>query len=186
MNFAAWFDEGLSYEAFLDRYANPEQRKRWQQVYEQVRLNEAQTRLLQGFSREMKVLVTAGTWCGDCVHQCPLFARFAEQNERIQVRFFDRDDHAELAQALAICGAPRVPSVLFLSEDGYPCGRYGDRTLSRYRQMAVEQLGPACPTGLVPPEDSLLESVVQEWLNEFERIQLMLRLSGRLRQRHGD
>ena len=27
---------------------------------------------------------------------------------------------------------------------------------------------------------------VQEWLDEFERIQLMLRTSGRLRQKHGD
>ena len=42
------------------------------------------------------------------------------------------------------------------------------------------------PTGIAPPEQSLLESVTQEWLNEFERIQLMLRTSGRLRKLHGD
>jgi hypothetical protein len=28
--------------------------------------------------------------------------------------------------------------------------------------------------------------VLQEWLNEFERVQWMLRLSTRLRQKHGD
>ena len=58
--------------------------------------------------------------------------------------------------------------------------------MARYRQMAAEQLGAACPTGLVPPGTEILASVVQEWLNEFERIQLMLRTSGRLRQLHGD
>jgi hypothetical protein len=76
--------------------------------------------------------------------------------------------------------------VLFLSEDGQPCGRYGDRTLSKYRDMAASQLGAACPTGIVPPDQSLTERVVQDWLNEFERIQLMLRTSTRLRELYGD
>lgn len=186
MNFNAKFSDGLPYAEFLEKYGTPEHKQRWQTIYDAVSLNNDQIELLQRFVREMKVLVTAGAWCGDCVNQCPIFARFAEANDKIQVRFFDRDDEAELAQALAVCGAPRVPSVLFLSEDGYPCGRSGDRTLSRYRQMAATQLGPACPTGIHGPDDGSLAVVTQEWLDEFERIQLMLRTSGRLRGVHGD
>src|SRR5690606_29904239 len=110
---------------------------------------------------------------------------FAEMTDTIQLRFFDRDDHEVIAKALQICGAARVPAVMFLSEDGFPCGRYGDRTLSKYRKMAADLTGAACPTGL-GRDDELLAAVVQEWLNEFERIQLMLRTSGRLRQKHGD
>jgi hypothetical protein len=79
-----------------------------------------------------------------------------------------------------------VPSVLFLSEDGFPCGRAGDRTLSAYRDIAARQLGPSCPTGIAPPDKTLLENVVQDWVSEFERIQLMLRTSSRLRQLHND
>jgi len=186
MNFQSQFNDGLTYRDFLDKYGTEEHKRRWQSIYEQVRLTDEQRQVLQGFQREMLVLVTAGTWCGDCVNQCPIFARFEEVNPRIRVRFFDRDEHPQLADTLAICGAPRVPSVLFLSEDGYVCGRYGDRTLSKYRRMAQEQLGPACPTGMHAPEDGLLEAATQDWLNEFERIQLMLRLSGRLRKLHGD
>jgi hypothetical protein len=52
--------------------------------------------------------------------------------------------------------------------------------------MAAEQLGAACPTGIVPPAQPLLDAVIQDWLNEFERIQLMLRTSGRLRKLHND
>jgi hypothetical protein len=52
--------------------------------------------------------------------------------------------------------------------------------------MAADQLGPACPTGIVPPGGDLLGRVVQEWLDQFERVQLMLRTSARLRERHGD
>jgi hypothetical protein len=52
--------------------------------------------------------------------------------------------------------------------------------------MAADQLGAACPTGIVPEEQSLLAAVTQDWLNEFERIQLILRTSARLRAVHGD
>jgi hypothetical protein len=34
--------------------------------------------------------------------------------------------------------------------------------------------------------DDSIAVVVADWLEEFERVQLILRLSGRLRQLHGD
>ncbi len=76
--------------------------------------------------------------------------------------------------------------LVFLSEDFQEVFRYGERTLSIYRKLAADQLGPSCPTGLVPPSPDAIALSVSEWLNEFERAQLVLRLSPRLRQRHGD
>jgi hypothetical protein len=73
-----------------------------------------------------------------------------------------------------------------MAEDGAACGRYGDRTLAKYRDSAASLTGAACPTGLVPLDKPLQSAVVQEWLDQFERVQLMLRLSPRLRQKHGD
>ncbi|MBM4077470.1 MAG: thiol reductase thioredoxin, partial [Planctomycetes bacterium] len=130
--------------------------------------------------------VVAGAWCGDCIQQCPIFEHFAQTTPRIKIHYFDRDDQGDLADHLSICGGRRVPSVLFLSEDFAPCGRAGDRTLSKYRDMASSLDGAACPTGLVAPTNSLQSDVIQDWLNEFECIQLMLRLSPRLRSKHGD
>jgi thiol-disulfide isomerase/thioredoxin len=186
MDFATTFEQGLSYDAFLAKFGTDEHKRRWKAVYDQVAISEQQRALLLSFRRDMKVLVVAGAWCGDCVNQCPIFAHFALANEKIRIRYFDRDASPELAKELAMCGAPRVPAVLFLSEDNLPCGRAGDRTLSTYRDMAARQLGPSCPTGIAPPDKTLLQNVVQDWLNEFERIQLMLRTSSRLRQIHGD
>jgi hypothetical protein len=102
------------------------------------------------------------------------------------VRYLDRDEHADLQQALRINGGNRVPVVVFFSEDGEEVARYGERTLSKYRQMMRDQTGPSCPTGIVVPGDPLLVQVTQDWLNEFERVQWLLRLSPRLRQMHGD
>ena len=186
MDWGKVFAEGLSYRDFLAKHATPDQQKRWQAVYDSVTLTGDQRELLGGFVREMRVLCIAGAWCGDCVNQCPILARIAEQNPRIAVRFVDRDVQAAAQEAAMMNGGRRVPAVIFLSEDDYECGRYGDRTLATYRQMAADRLGPACPTGIVPPGPALLTAATAEWLGQFERNQLMLRLSKRLREKHGD
>jgi hypothetical protein len=186
MNFAAKFAAGLEYQPFLNKYGSDEHRRRWAAVHEAVRLSPQQRDLLGGFVREMKVLCLAGAWCGDCVNQCPIFDHFGAASPRIVIRYVDRDADAELAEGLKICGGSRVPVTVFLSEDDQPVGWYGDRTLSKYRQIAIEQLGSSCPTGIAPPDRSLLDAVTQDWLDEFERVQLLLRTSPRLRKLHDD
>jgi Thioredoxin len=186
MNLFEKLKPGLSYNDFLARYATEDQKRRWQQVREQIKLTESQRQLLASFSREMNVLCLAGAWCGDCINQCPAFDHFAAAAPVIHLRFLDRDDHADVQRELQINGGNRVPVVVFFSEDGLEVARYGERTLSKYRQMMREQAGPSCPTGLVIPGDNLLSQVTQDWLNEFERVQWLLRLSPRLRQKHGD
>ncbi len=179
------FGGGLTYGDFLEQYGTPEQRRRWSDVYDAFSLTGEQETLLASFTREMHVLCLAGAWCGDCANQCPIFHRFAEVASKIELRFLDRDAMPAVSGELTVCGGGRVPVVVFLSEDNQECGRYGDRTLTRYRAMASEQIGAACPTGLAAGTGAIAESAA-DWLREFERFQLMLRLSPRLRSKHGD
>jgi hypothetical protein len=180
------FQQGLLYADFLARYANEGQKQRWRQMHDQVALTTAQRDLLADFRRTMNVLCLAGAWCGDCINQCPIFEHFAAAAPVIQMRYLDRDEHTDAQRELQINSGNRVPVVVFLSEDGYEVARYGERTLSKYRQMIRDQVGSVCPTGIALPGDSLLAQVTQDWLNEFERVQWLLRLSPRLRQLHGD
>jgi hypothetical protein len=180
------FADSAPYRAFLDQYASAAQRARWDKAHAGFGLNPAQRALLGGFTRKMPVLCMAGAWCGDCINQCPVFDHFARASTAVDLRFLDRDAMPEVRDALAINGGHRVPVVVFLSEDGFEVSRYGERTLSIYRRLAVEHLGPSCPTGLVSPSGEAAESIVAEWLAEFERAQLILRLSPRLRERYGD
>jgi hypothetical protein len=180
------FEQALPYRAFIDAYATPAQRERWDALHTRFALTAVQADLLKSFNRAMPVLCMAGAWCGDCINQCPVFDHFARASSVIDLRFLDRDALTEVREALMINGGQRVPMVVFLSEDGYEVSRYGERTLSIYRKMAADQLGPACPTGLVPPPDEALQTIAAEWLAEFERVHLILRLSPRLRAKHGD
>ena len=183
MNFDR-FAHGLDYDAFLARHANDVQKERWRNFHAQVRLTDVQRALLARFTRTMPVLCLAGAWCGDCVNQCPIFAHFAAVTPTIQLRFVDRDEHADVQKELQICGGNRVPVVVFFSEDGFEVARYGDRTLSKYRALTQELAGSTCPTGI--GRDPLVDAVTQDWLDQFERAQWILRMSGRLRQKHND
>ena len=73
----------------------------------------------------------------------------------------------------------------FMAEDFEPVSRIGDRTLSRYRAMAVKSLADQSNVHAPPPADPVQE-VLDEMLAEFERVHLLLRTSARLREKHGD
>jgi Thioredoxin len=178
------FQQGLDYETFLAKHGTDVHRQRWRDFRAQVQLSAAQKALLASFTREMPVLCLAGAWCGDCVQQCPIFDVFAAASSKIALRFLDRDAHPDVQAELQICGGNRVPVVVFFSEDGSEIARRGDRTLAKYRSLIANLTGGTCPTGL--GRDPLVDAVTQEWLDEFERAQWILRLSGRLRQKHGD
>ena len=182
----AKFAAASDYDGYVQA-GTEEQARRWRQAYDAASLTAGQAELVRGFTRRMHVLVVSGIWCGDCVQQVPLMQRIAEANPgQLALRVVERDQHKDLAAHLRINGGDRVPVALFLSEDLELCATYGERTLSRYRAIARRQLGAACDTGIAPPAADETAATLQDWLDEFERVQLMLRLSPRLRQRHGD
>lgn len=173
-----------------DRYVatgSPAQQENWRRVHDEAALTDAQRGLLGAFERRMNVLVTSGMWCGDCAQQCPLMARIAEAaGGKIDLRLVDRDEHRDLSEQVMINEGLRVPTVILMAEDFAFVGLTGDRTLTRYRAVAQKQLGPACPLpgAPVPPEE--MAATLQDWVDEFERVHLLLRLSPRLREKHGD
>jgi hypothetical protein len=181
------FDDAMTYESFVASGEADGHRPPWDERYAQLALTDSETALVRGFDRDMKVLCLTGTWCGDCALQGAAMQRLAEANpERIALRFLPRaEPHADLIVPNQINAGFRVPVTWFMAEDFEPVARFGDRTLSRYRAMARKALGEAANVLAPPPADPVRE-VLREVLAEFERVHLLLRLSTRLRQRHGD
>jgi thiol-disulfide isomerase/thioredoxin len=180
------FASALPYDRYLQT-GTEEQQRHWTQVYDLAHLTGTQQQLVDGFEREMKILVYSGIWCGDCVEQGPLIYRIAQANgAKIDLRFIERPVNEELPENLRVNGGSRVPVLLFFSEDWYWCATAGDRTIHRYRALALKRLGPSCPTGIIAPEKDELDATLADWVNEVERVQLMLRLAPRLRQKYQD
>jgi thiol-disulfide isomerase/thioredoxin len=160
--------------------------ERWRGYSGRLTLSDAHTATLASFKREMNVVVLAGMWCGDCARQCPMIAMIGQTASSMRVRFIDNNEIPELRDELRIHGASRVPVAVTLSEDFFEVGRSGDRTLSAYRRKAATELGDACDAGIVPPGAAELAVELGEWVEHFERHQLLLRLSPFLRRRHND
>lgn len=163
----------------------PGHQEKWISSYERLALTSSQKALLAGFKRKLNVLVLSGTWCGDCSRQCPMLQRISEASSQIDLRFLDNESNPVLRDEYRIHGAARVPVVITLSEDFLEINRFGDRTLSVYQRKAATELGAACDIGtLGPNQDVAIE--LDEWVNHFERLHLMLRVSPYLRKRHND
>lgn len=178
------FESALSYSDYMatdaDKAAN------WQTIYDQTQLTETQQTLIKGFTRKVNVLCVSGIWCGDCAQQGPLFQRIAEANPLINLRWLDRDDHMDLAEQITVNQGNRVPMLIFMAEDCEIVSIKGDRSLARYRAIAQRQLGASCPLPGAPVAADELAETLQNWLDEFERVHLLLRTSGRLRNKYGD
>lgn len=180
------FEAGLPYDQYVAT-GKPHEQENWRAFERGVALTDTQRSLLGGFVRRVDALIVSGTWCGDCVQQCPMLGAIERANpEKIRVRFVDRDEHMDIAERLMICGGTRVPVGLLLNEDADVLAMVGDRVLSRYRAMAARQLGGACPLPGAPVAADEVAATLQDWVDEIERAHLICRLSTKLRQRYGD
>ncbi|MGQ0628565.1 MAG: thioredoxin family protein [Phycisphaerales bacterium] len=187
------FEAGQPFADYI-AHAKPHERAGWDASQARAVLSPAQAELVRSFARRLNVLCLSGTWCGDCVQQVPMLVAIAaarpagpgERDPGIHLRLLERDAHTDITDAFRICGGRRVPTVIFMNEDFDFVSILGDRTLSRYRAIAERTLGPACPVPGAPIPDDEQHAAQQEWLNEFERVALLLRLSAKLRAQHGD
>jgi hypothetical protein len=181
------FQLAQDYETHL-RESKPEMAAKWRNMAANVpAMSAGQIERLTNISgRRLYLLVYSGVWCGDCVRQGPMLKQISDAARSIDLRLIDREASAPLTEELRILGARRVPVAVFLSEDFFEIGRFGDRLLSVYRAKAATALGPTCDTGLIPPPAEQLKAERDEWVDVFERMLLMARLSPPLRDRHGD
>lgn len=179
------FDQATEYEEFLEK-EDQSHAERWRELESRLPdLTPEQVERLKGYGRELNVLVYGGIWCGDCVRQGPMLKKIADAiGPQVHLRIIDRAASEELQDELRILGALRVPVVVFLSEDFWEVGRFGDRLLNVYRAKAAREVGVGSSAGVLSPK--ALAADMSEWIDIFERMQIMLRLSPPLRRRHGD
>ena len=175
---------GVAWNAYLAAHAD--RTAGWSAHIAAAKVTEPQRALLGTFTRRMNVLVLTGAWCGDCAVQCPMLGAIAAACPVADVRFLEQADHMGLAERLRINAGTRVPTVIWCAEDFEFCSLLGDRTLARYRAIAARQLGASCPLPWAKVDADEAAATMQGWVDEFERVQLMLRVSPRLRQLHGD
>lgn len=180
------FSHALPYAAYTAT-GTADQHAAWARTHSRVRLSAEQGALVASFTRPFKVLISSGMWCGDCSQQVPILDHIARANPNaIDLRLLDRDQHRDLADQIKICGGWRVPTVLYLNEDFEFCLVAPDKTLNRLRALAAKSLGAACPVPGAETSHQEAAAVLGDWVDQFEHMHLLVRLSAKLRERHGD
>jgi thiol-disulfide isomerase/thioredoxin len=179
------FEVGVTHESFV-KSGKLEETTLWKERADRTpELTKEQIARLEGYNRELNILVYAGTWCGDCSRQAPMLKKLTDvAGEKVRLRFVERESSKELQDELRLVGGLRVPVVVFLTEDFWEVGRFGDRLLHVYRSKAAREIGRGVDEGVLSPH--ALELEMAEWVDVFERMLLMVRLSPPLRRRHGD
>lgn len=179
------FEMASDYESYLsESYSKHVARWRESESRTPALTNEQKSRL-SGLDREMNVLMYCGVWCGDCSRQGAYLKSIVDTcGDNVRLRLIDRESSEELQDELRIVGALRVPVVVFLTEDFWELGRFGERTLSVYRSKAAREIRRGDDAGILSPRAR--ERELAEWVDIFERFLLMARLSPPLRKRHND
>ncbi|MCW4011763.1 MAG: thioredoxin family protein [Candidatus Bathyarchaeota archaeon] len=160
--------------------------EKWRNIEQRLpELTPEQIERLQGYNRELNILIYGGIWCPDCQRQAPMIKKLTETiGPKAHIKIIDRDTSQELKDELRILGATRVPMIVILTEDFWEVGRYGDRLLNVYRAKAAREIGRGPNAGVLSPK--AMEAEMNEWVDIIERAQIMLRLSPPLRRRHND
>jgi len=179
------FAMARDYSSYLGG-SDAEHAQRWIEFEKRTpRLTDEQLDRLTGYNRRLNVLMYAGVWCGDCARQGPMLRKIVEAcGDEVRLRIIEREASEELQDELRIVGALRVPMAVFLTEDWWEVARYGELTLSLYRSRAAREIGRGMDTGSLSPKALAVQ--LNEWVDVFERVLIMLRLSPPLRKRYDD
>lgn len=180
-----YWNQAQSLDEFIEN-TKPNEKEQWNDRKNRVPDLEAdQMDRLQGYNRELNVLMYSGGYCGDCSRQAPMLQKMADvAGEKVNFRVIEREGLIELQDELRVLGALRVPVVVFLTEDYWEVGRFGERLLSVYRSKAAREIGRGRDQGVLSPK--ALKRETSEWLDIFERMLIMVRLAPPLRRRHND
>ena len=180
-----YWREAKPYDQYLAEH-DDSYTERWYETMERLsELEPEQVKNLQGYNREINILMYSGVWCGDCSRQGPMLKKIKNAiGKDANIRVIDREKREELQDELRIVGAVRAPMVVFLSEDFWEIGTFGDRMLNVYRAKAAREIGRDFNAGILSPNSLMNE--MSEWVNIVERMLIMLQLSPPLRRRYND
>jgi hypothetical protein len=179
------WDNAKNYDDFLSQ-APIEHKQRWKESLERSpTLTVDQKSHLEGYNRVLRILLVGGSWCMDCSRSGPYLKLISKTcGPKVEFKLIDRDMLPELRDELRLMGAPRVPVVLFISEDWFEAGRFSDRTLSVYRSKMAREVGSSKDRGILTPQAR--ETELAEWVDIVERLLIMQRVAPSLRKKYND
>ncbi len=119
------FDNGKTWEEWLDSAENPDQARDMRERYDRYSVPDICNAQLGKISRPVYVIAIAEDWCGDVIKHAPVVAKLADASPQVQLRFISREDRPDVFVRFLTNGGEAIPKFIFLSNDFVECGNWG-------------------------------------------------------------
>jgi len=134
--------------------------QRMKRLDKQTKLNEETLSKTQKINKDFTWLVLTESWCGDAAQTLPVINKFAEANERIDLKVVLRDENEELMNQFLTNGNKSIPKLIVVDNDSNEVvGSWGPRS-AKASKMVVDYKEKH---GKI---DAKLKTDLQNWYNE--------------------
>lgn len=125
MSYQQAFQEGIPFEAFLDRVES--HRELWHAIAERVRAPDGTSEALGALTTPCRLLVLADDWCGDAANIVPMVSAVADTADQVELRIVGREEYPEIMDRHLTNGARSIPVIIALDEAHECLGWWGPR-----------------------------------------------------------
>jgi hypothetical protein len=144
--------------------------QRMKRLDKQTKLNEETLSKTQKINRDFTWLVLTESWCGDAAQTLPVINKFAEANEKIDLKVVLRDQNEELMNQFLTNGNKSIPKLIVVDNNSKEVvGSWGPRS-AKATKMVVDYKEKH---GKI---DAKLKTDLQNWYNEDKGLQIEMEM----------
>ena len=144
--------------------------QRMKRLDKQTKLNEETLSKTQKIDRDFIWLVLTESWCGDAAQTLPVINKFAEANEKIDLKVLLRDENEELMNQFLTNGSKSIPKLIVVDNNSREVvGSWGPRSAKAAKMVTdyKEKHGKV---------DAKLKTDLQNWYNEDRGAQIEMEM----------
>lgn len=102
--------------------------KRMKRLDKQIELDDAVKQEVAQIENDFTWLVLSESWCGDAAQSLPVLNKFAELNQKINLKIISRDENDPLMQQFLTDGSRSIPKLIVLDKNNEVIDHWGPRS----------------------------------------------------------
>ena len=144
--------------------------QRMERLDKQTKLNEESLTKTQKINKDFTWLVLTESWCGDAAQTLPVINKFAEANEKIDLKVVLRDENEELMNQFLTNGNKAIPKLIVVDNHSKEVvGSWGPRS-AKAAKMVIDYKEKH---GTI---DAKLKTDLQNWYNEDKGLNIEMEM----------
>lgn len=140
--------------------------QRMKRLDKQTKLNEVALSRTQKINKDFTWMVLAESWCGDAAQSLPVINKFAEANDKIDLKVVLRDENEDLMNQFLTNGSKSIPKLIVVDNQSKEVvGSWGPRSVRAAKIVSdyKDEHGKI---------DSKLKTDLQKWYNEDKGVHI--------------